>query len=195
MTRISRKGPRKLQAPGRRSPAGRAGTRGASGQVLALAGSSGSGKTTLIEKLIARLAARGRRVAYLKHDAHRFQMDRPGKDTWRAMEAGASAVAIASAEQWVWLARVGIPGIDELVRRALAVADVCLVEGYHGSHHPKILVFRKGVPLRVVRPWRTVIATYGDDPPRGRGGVPKTIPHFGWDEVDPLFGKVFASSR
>jgi len=159
--------------------------------VLALAGSSGSGKTTLIEKFIARLAARGKRVAYLKHDAHRFQMDKPGKDTWRAMEAGASAAAIASADSWAWLARVEIPDIDGLVRRALAVADVCLVEGYHGSHHPKVLVFREGVPLRAVRPWRTVAATYGDDPPRGRGGVPKTIPHHGWDDVDALFEKVF----
>jgi len=179
ISRKARQGPQRTQR-------GRTETR-----VLAFAGSSGSGKTTLIEKFIARLAEHGLRVAYLKHDAHRFQMDKPGKDTWRAMEAGASAVAIASADSWAWLARVDIPGMEDLVRRTLAVADVCLIEGYHGSHYPKILVFRRGVPLRVVRPWRTVVASYGDDPPRGRGGVPKSIPHHGWDEVDALFERVF----
>ena len=179
ISRKARQGPQRTQR-------GRTETR-----VLAFAGYSGSGKTTLIEKFIARLAEHGLRVAYLKHDAHRFQMDKPGKDTWRAMEAGASAVAIASADSWAWLARVDIPGMEDLVRRTLAVADVCLIEGYHGSHYPKILVFRRGVPLRVVRPWRTVVASYGDDPPRGRGGVPKSIPHHGWDEVDALFERVF----
>jgi molybdopterin-guanine dinucleotide biosynthesis protein B len=160
-------------------------------RVVVLAGASGSGKTTLAEKLIPLLAGRGRRVAYLKHDAHRFQMDQPGKDTWRAMAAGASAVAIASADAWAWLARVAVPDIDELVRRALAVADVCLVEGYHGSRHPKILVVRRGVPLRTVRPWRTVLATYGDSPRRRRGAPPRRLPHFGWDDVPALFAFVF----
>jgi molybdopterin-guanine dinucleotide biosynthesis protein B len=160
-------------------------------RVLALAGTSGSGKTTLAERLIPWLAARGLRSVYLKHDAHRFQLDKPGKDTWRAMEAGASAVAIASAEMWAWLSRVAIPDIDELVRRALAVADVCLVEGYHGSSHPKILVVRRGLPLRVVRPWKTVVATYGDSPRRRRDAPPRRIPHFKWDEEKSLFEFIF----
>jgi molybdopterin-guanine dinucleotide biosynthesis protein B len=158
--------------------------------VVALAGASGSGKTTLAVKLIRLLAARRRRVAYLKHDAHRFEMDRRGKDTWRAMHAGASAVAIASAEQWAWLSRVGIPDIEELVRRALRVADICLIEGYHGSRYRKVLVVRRGVPLRIVRPARTVVATYGDLP-RDRRGLPRRAPHFAWDETAALVSFLF----
>ena len=157
--------------------------------VLALAGSSGSGKTTLAEKLVRGLVERGRRVVYLKHDAHRFQMDKPGKDTWRAMEAGASAVAIASAEQWAWLARVEIPGVEELVRRALRIADVCLIEGYHGSSYPKVLVVRRGIRTRPIFPSTTVVATYGDRP-RRRADTPP-VPHFGWDDTAALFDFLF----
>jgi molybdopterin-guanine dinucleotide biosynthesis protein B len=158
--------------------------------VVVLAGTSGSGKTTLAEKLIRRLVAHRRRVAYVKHDAHRFEMDRRGKDTWRAMHAGASAVAIASAEQWAWLGRVGIPDIEELVRRALRLADVCLIEGYHGSRYRKVLVVRRGVPLRIVRPARTIVATYGDSP-RRRRGAPRHAPHFAWGEADALAAFLF----
>jgi ABC-type oligopeptide transport system ATPase subunit len=66
-------------------------------RVLGLAGHSGSGKTSLAERLVPALAARGLSVAYLKHDAHRFQMDKPGKDTFRVYQAGAVAVAAAGA--------------------------------------------------------------------------------------------------
>ncbi len=161
--------------------------------MIALAGSSGSGKTTLAEKLIRRLSARGFRVAYLKHDAHRFEMDRPGKDTWRASRAGAATVSIASAESWAWLQRGAAPGIGRLVRMALRAADWCVIEGYHGSRFPKVLVVRDGVAVRVPRPRATVVATYGDPvPPEAIGGV--LAPHFGWRQVDRLCRHLFPSS-
>jgi len=160
-------------------------------RVLGLAGHSGSGKTTLAEKLVPALVARRLRVAYVKHDAHRFQMDKPGKDTFRIYEAGAMAVAIASAEQWAWLARPPIPAIEELVRRARRAADVVLIEGYHESSYPKVLVYRRGLPLRTVRPWSKVLAVYGDDPRRFKDHPPARIPRFSFDRTTELIDFLF----
>lgn len=161
-------------------------------RVLGLAGHSGSGKTTLAEKLVPALAVRGLRAAYVKHDAHRFQMDQPGKDTFRVHEAGAAVVTIASAELWAWLQRPPIPGIEELVRRARRAADVVLLEGYHDSAYPKVLIHRRGLPLRTVKPWSTVIAVYGDDPRRFKDPPPADIPRFPFDRTAELIDFLFA---
>jgi molybdopterin-guanine dinucleotide biosynthesis protein B len=161
-------------------------------RVLGLAGHSGAGKTTLAVKLVPALAARDLRAAYVKHDAHRFQMDKPGKDTFRVYEAGAAAVTIASAELWAWLQRPPIPGIEELVRRARRAADVVLLEGYHDSAYPKVLIHRRGLPLRTVKPWSTVIAVYGDDPRRFKDHPPAGIPRFPFDRTAELIDFLFA---
>jgi molybdopterin-guanine dinucleotide biosynthesis protein B len=65
-------------------------------KVIGLCGWSGSGKTTLLEQLIARLKLQGRRVSVVKHAHHAFDIDRPGKDSWRHRQAGAFEVVIAS---------------------------------------------------------------------------------------------------
>lgn len=65
-------------------------------QVLSVVAKSGTGKTTLLEKLIAELKRRGYRVGALKHDAHRFDIDREGKDSWRLTQAGADTMMISS---------------------------------------------------------------------------------------------------
>lgn len=163
-------------------------------RVVALVGSSGSGKTTLAEALIRRLARRGLRVAYVKHDAHRFEMDLRGKDTWRAAKAGAAAVAIASADAWAWLERTDAPPSgDRLVRMALRSADACIVEGYHGSRFPEVLVVREGIAPRRLRATRTLVATYGDPVPPGLPGA-RGVPHFGWRRVGPLAARLFGRS-
>ena len=61
-------------------------------KVIVIAGYSGSGKTTLVEKLIPALKRRGQRVSVVKHAHHRFEMDKPGKDTWRHRGGGAVGV-------------------------------------------------------------------------------------------------------
>jgi molybdopterin-guanine dinucleotide biosynthesis protein B len=63
---------------------------GESPPVVSVVGHSGSGKTTLLEKLISGLKDRGYSVGTIKHDVHGFEMDRPGKDSWRHKKAGAS---------------------------------------------------------------------------------------------------------
>jgi len=65
-------------------------------KVVGFAGYSGSGKTTLVEQLIPALKFRGLRVSVVKHAHHQFDIDHPGKDTWRHREAGAFEVVAAS---------------------------------------------------------------------------------------------------
>ncbi|HUU81381.1 MAG TPA: molybdopterin-guanine dinucleotide biosynthesis protein B, partial [Acidobacteriota bacterium] len=67
--------------------------------IVLFVGSSGSGKTTLLEKLIPELTRRGLRVGTIKHDVHGFEMDQPGKDSWRHKHAGALASIISSPHQ------------------------------------------------------------------------------------------------
>ena len=74
--------------------------------VITIVGKSGSGKTTLLEKIIQQLKKDEIRIAVINHDAHRFEMDRPGKDTWRMAQAGADVVAISSSEKVAMIEKV-----------------------------------------------------------------------------------------
>lgn len=104
---------------------------------IALAGYSGSGKTTLAGKLLRRWSDR-HAVGFVKHDAHRFQMDKPGKDTHRAMEAGAASILINDPKHF---ARISSLRYSRFERSAAFVdADFVLVEGFKRSELPKLLV-------------------------------------------------------
>jgi molybdopterin-guanine dinucleotide biosynthesis protein B len=69
-------------------------------RVFGFAGWSGSGKTTLIEQVVPHLVARGVRVSLIKHAHHRFDVDRPGKDSFRHRAAGCAEVLVTSRERW-----------------------------------------------------------------------------------------------
>ena len=112
--------------------------------VFGIAGWSGAGKTTLIEKLIPRFTERGLRVSVIKHAHHGFDLDRPGKDSWRHREAGASSVLMLSGQRWGLMNELRgapEPGLDEQLR-LLAPSDVVLIEGFKAAPVPKIEVFR-----------------------------------------------------
>jgi molybdopterin-guanine dinucleotide biosynthesis protein B len=99
-------------------------------------GDSGSGKTTLIERLVERFARRGLRVAAIKHAHHGFDLDRPGKDSYRFRAAGASQVLIASQQRWALLVEQGDAGDAGDLRRQIArlqPCDLVLVEGFRGQ--------------------------------------------------------------
>ena len=100
-------------------------------KVFGIAGYSGSGKTTLIERVLPQLAARDLRVAVIKHTHHDFDIDRPGKDSWRAREAGASAVLLSSDHRTAVLTehRDSPPSLADLLAK-LPPCDLVLVEGY-----------------------------------------------------------------
>lgn len=114
--------------------------------VISIVGKSGAGKTTLLEKVIRRLKEDGIKVAAIKHDAHRFEMDKPGKDTWRMAQAGADVVVISSPEKLAMIAKVNEEkSLDELVAMLPDDVDVVLTEGYKRSDKPKIEVYRSEV--------------------------------------------------
>ena len=99
--------------------------------VISVVGNSGAGKTTLLEKLVRELKHRGYRVAAVKHDAHDFQMDHPGKDTYRLAEAGADAVIISAADRLALLERVDEERtLDDLAAMVSGRVDIILTEGY-----------------------------------------------------------------
>src|SRR5659263_228719 len=111
---------------------------------IAIVGNSGAGKTTLLERLIPALKRKGLRVGVVKHDAHRFDIDHPGKDSHRLTSAGADTMMITSAEKLAMVKRhAASPPIEELLECYFSDMDLVLVEGFRGSSLPKIEVHRK----------------------------------------------------
>jgi molybdopterin-guanine dinucleotide biosynthesis protein B len=116
-------------------------------RIFGLAGWSGSGKTTLLTALIPELRARGVTVSTVKHAHHAFDIDRPGKDSWRHREAGAREVMIASARRWALmheLREAPEPPLDRLVAQ-MSPVDLILVEGFKRHPHPKIEICRRAL--------------------------------------------------
>jgi molybdopterin-guanine dinucleotide biosynthesis protein B len=134
--------------------------------VVCIVGHSGSGKTTLIENLVVELRRRGRRVALLKHTCEAFDMDRPGKDTWRYAEAGCDSLAIVGPHGSAVLKRGERAGaLDEALAAAGAEADILLVEGLHDSSWPKIEVRRPGSDRGLRCRPEELLAIVGEGPP------------------------------
>lgn len=98
--------------------------------IITFVGKSGTGKTTLLEQLIPMLKARGLRLAVLKHDAHHFEMDKPGKDTYRFTAAGADVVTISNAEKFAMIEQPPEElSLRDIISR-LPQVDLVLTEGY-----------------------------------------------------------------
>lgn len=113
-------------------------------KIIGFAGFSGSGKTTLLEKVIPLLTVRGLRIAVIKHAHHKFDIDKPGKDSFRHREAGAGEVLVVSGYRWALmheLVNEAEPSLEELCTR-LSPCDLVLVEGYKYSGIPKFEVHR-----------------------------------------------------
>ena len=113
--------------------------------IVSIVGNSGVGKTTLIEKLIPEFTARGFRVGTIKHDVHGFQMDKPGKDSWRHKQAGASTAIISSPHQIGMVMDVDYDHPPAELVHLLSNTDIVLLEGYKRAKNPKIEIFRPEV--------------------------------------------------
>jgi len=113
--------------------------------VLCIVGKKKSGKTTLIEGLLPELTALGLSVGTVKHDAHSFEMDREGKDSWRHRQAGAATVVVSSPAQVAVIRSVDREmSLAELAEVYFSDRHLVLAEGYFRSDMPKIEVFRAG---------------------------------------------------
>lgn len=121
--------------------------------VVAFAGYSGSGKTTLVESLIPALKQRGLRVSVVKHAHHKFDIDHPGKDTWRHRQAGALEVVVASDNRLALIREFEKPtvlSVHHLIAELYEGVDWVLVEGFKSSDLLKVEVWRadSGQPVR-----------------------------------------------
>ena len=120
-------------------------------KVIGLAGWSGAGKTTLLTRVIPLFREQGLRVSVIKHAHHKFDIDVPGKDSWRHREAGAEEVLVSSANRWALMHELRgehEPRLPELLQKMSRV-DLVVVEGYKSEPHRKIEVHRaaNGKPL------------------------------------------------
>ena len=119
--------------------------------VVGFSGYSGSGKTTLVEQLVAALRQRGLRVSVVKHAHHSFDLDQPGKDTFRHRAAGAFEVVVASSKRLALLREFEHPGeltVHQLIAEMDASVDWVLVEGFKDSDLLKIEVWRPATGQR-----------------------------------------------
>ena len=121
--------------------------------VVSIVAKSGTGKTTLLEKLIGELKRRGYRVGAVKHDAHKFDIDREGKDSWRLTQAGADTMLITSPDK-VALVKQNRDGREPPLTEAIAAycgdLDIVLTEGFKKSSMPKIEVHRRECSERLL---------------------------------------------
>lgn len=120
-------------------------------KVMGIVGWSGSGKTSVLVELLPLFKAKGYVVSTMKHAHHRFDVDKPGKDSFRHREAGASEVLVVTSSRWVLMhesREEPEPSIEALIERMTPV-DLLLIEGFKTHCHPKLEIHREseGKPL------------------------------------------------
>ncbi len=156
-------------------------------KVVGFSAWSGSGKTTLVERLLVRLRAAGQRVSVVKHAHHQFDIDHPGKDSYRHRQAGAFEVVIASNRRLAKIREFESP-VEPTVHQMIAELCECdwvLVEGFKHADLLKIEVWRESVGKRAQYPDDPyVVAIATDDP--ARLPVATRLPVFALDDVDAI---------
>ena len=154
-------------------------------RAFGFAGWSGSGKTTLIEALVPVLVGRGLAVSLIKHAHHTFDIDQPGKDSWRHRRAGCTEVLVSSAQRWALMHELrgaAEATVAEGLAR-LAPCDIVLVEGYKAAPIPKLEVWRPSVGKPLLHPGDPhVIALATDD----RAAAPPGLPLFDLGDVQAI---------
>ncbi len=155
-------------------------------KVIGVAGFKNAGKTTLVEKLVAELTRRGRRISTVKHAHHSFDIDHEGRDSFRHRKAGATEVAIVSQSRWALIhesRNEPEPALAEILAK-LAPCDLVIVEGYKRDTHHKIEVRNLALDHpKLAGSDPTVIAI------AATGEVPDApVPLFNRDDVTALAG-------
>jgi len=155
-------------------------------KIFGFAGWSGSGKTTLIERLIPSLVAQAGTVSLVKHAHHEFDIDQPGKDSFRHRQAGCTEVLVTSSRRYALMHE--LRGAHELTL-AQAVArlspcDLVLVEGFKTQPIPKLEVWRPGVGKSALYPNDPAVLAIATDTPGALAGAGRPV--FRLDAVDEI---------
>ncbi len=148
--------------------------------IFSFVGYSGSGKTTFIEKLIKELKNRKLRVAVIKHDAHEFEIDKEGKDTWRFTQAGADIVSISSSKKTAKIELTDKGNDLENIIKDIKNVDLIITEGYRAGKAPKIGVLRKAANHKLSVSIKDLIAIVTDEE------IQENIPKFGLYEIEGM---------
>jgi molybdopterin-guanine dinucleotide biosynthesis protein B len=154
-------------------------------RVFGFAAYSGSGKTTLIENLVPLLVARGVKVSVIKHAHHAFDVDRPGKDSYRHRQAGASEVLVSSGVRWALMHELrneSEPELPDLLER-LSPCDLVLVEGFKMQAIPKIEIHRLAAGTPLLFPGDPHIVALATD-----ARIPTTLPAFSLEDHSGITG-------
>lgn len=147
--------------------------------VIAFAAYSGTGKTTLIEKIVINLKKRNLRVAVIKHDGHRFEIDHEGKDSWRFAHAGADITIISSAEKMAYIEQREL-SLQQQIDMVHDV-DLILVEGYKNADLPQIGIARKETGKGFTAEYSRFIALVSD-----YEHLDTNLPCFNLNDVDEI---------
>lgn len=148
--------------------------------VVSVVGKSDSGKTTLLEGLIHELKQRGYRVGTIKHDAHSFDIDHPGTDTWRHARAGSDHVVISSPRRVASIHRVDHDHRLKDLTPMMADVDIVLTEGYRRDNAPKIEVSRQARSRTLLCSSDELLAVVCDHP------VATDVPRYELDDAQGL---------
>ena len=134
-------------------------------KIFGVTGWKNSGKTGLMERLITEFTARGLTVSSIKHAHHSFDIDHPGRDSYRHRDAGARQVLLASRNRWALMHELrdeDEPSLGDLLEQ-LSPVDLVLIEGYKRDRHPKIEAHRKETGQPLIAPEdETIVAVASD---------------------------------
>lgn len=162
-------------------------------RVFGLAGWSGSGKTTLLTHLVPALGRRGVAVSTVKHAHHAFDIDQPGKDSYRHREAGAVEVMVASDKRWALMHELRSEAelsLDRLLRQ-MSPVDLVIVEGFRHATLPKLEVHRPALGKPLLAPEdKAILAVASDLPLAGLA-----VPYLPLDEPEAIADFVMAYFR
>ena len=148
--------------------------------IVSIVGKSGTGKTTLLEKLIVELRRRGYRVAVVKHDIHDFEIDVPGKDSWRYAQVGSDAVVISAPRKMALIKRLEREMTLDEIALLVPEVDIILTEGYRRGKAPKIEVSRRARSNELLCSADELIAIAADQP------FDLDVPQFDLDDVEGI---------
>jgi molybdopterin-guanine dinucleotide biosynthesis protein B len=161
-------------------------------KIFGFAGWSGSGKTTLIEQVIPRFVRAGLKVSLIKHAHHRFDVDHPGKDSFRVRAAGCSEVLVTSGQRWALMHEMQDEAEAPLERQIarMSPCDLLLIEGYKYYPLPKLEIYREANGKPLLFPGDEYIVALATDT-----AVESRLPQFDLEDYDAIAAFVLATTE